>query len=330
MFTCHAAAIAALTFLCGNFALAQSVATGSAQDYPSRAIRFIVPSPAGGASDLLARTMGQKLAEAWAKPVLVDNRPGGGNNIGMEMAARSPADGYTILLGALATLSVNPTLYPNLPLDPGKEFQAVFLIVYAPNLLVVNPSVRANNVRELIALMKASPGKFNFASPGSGNSSHLAGELFKTMAGVDMTHVPFKGDAPALAELFAGRVQLMFLNSLSGLPPVKQGKLKALATAGSQRMAALPDLPTVVESGMPGFEATSWFGIVTRTGVPKEIVYKLNAELNRIIKLPEVRERFDGLAATPAGGTPEQFEAYIRSERAKWAKVIRDSGAKVD
>jgi tripartite-type tricarboxylate transporter receptor subunit TctC len=306
-------------------------AGASAQSYPSRPIRLVVPYPPGGPLDIMARAIGQKLTEAWSQPVVVDNRAGAGGNIGADLVAKSPADGYTLLMGAVATHAINPTLYGKIPYDPVKDFAPVALVAQVPNILVVNPSVPAKSVRELIELARARPGYLNFGSGSTGSTGHLAGELFKTMAGVEMVHIPYKGGAPAMADLLAGQVQLMFDNLANALPNVRAGRLRALAVTTLARSPAMPDLPTIAESGLPGFDLTTWFGLMVPAGTPPEIVVKLNAEIVRALNAKDMRERLEKMGAEPpANNTPEHFAAFIRAEAAKYAKVVKDSGAKVE
>ena len=301
-----------------------------AQVYPNHAIRLVVPFPAGGTTDILARAAAQKLTESLGQPVVVDNRPGAGGNIGADVVAKSAPDGYTLLMGTVGTHAINPSLYTKMPYDHVKDFVPVVLVAGVPNVLVVNPSVPVNSVADLIKLAKSKPGAINFASSGSGTSIHLSGELFKTMAGVDMTHVPYKGSAPALTDLIGGQVQVMFDNLPSALPQIKGGKLRAIAVTSLKRAPVLPDVPTIAESGLPGFEASSWFGVLAPAGTPAPVVARLNAEVNKWLQSPEAREQLLAQGAVAAGGTPEQFAAHIRAETEKWAKVVKASGAKVD
>ena len=302
----------------------------SAQAYPTKPIRIVVPFPAGGTTDVLARAAAQKLAETLGQPAVVDNRPGAGGNIGAELVAKSAPDGYTLLMGTVGTHAINPGLYPKLPYDHVKDFAPVILVAGVPNVLVINPALPVNSVPELIAYAKANPGKLNFASSGNGTSIHLSAELFKTMAGVQMTHVPYKGSAPALQDLVGGQVQLMFDNLPSSLALIKGGKLKALAVTSATRAAALPDVPTLAESGLPGFEASSWFGLLAPAGTPPLVIGKLNGEIAKWLATPEAKERLLTQGAIAAGGTPEDFARFIAAETAKWQKVVKDSGAKVD
>ena len=317
--------------LCLALALVFGSANAYAQSYPSKPIRLVVPYPPGGPLDIMARAIGQKLTEAWSQPVVVDNRAGAGGNIGADLVAKSPADGYTLLMGAVATHAINPTLYAKIPYDPVRDFTPVALVAQVPNILVVNPSVPVKSVTELIELARAKPGYLNFGSGSTGSTGHLAGELFKTMAGVQMVHIPYKGGAPAMADLLAGQVQLMFDNLANALPNVKAGRLRALAVTTLARSPAMPDLPTMAESGLPGFDLTTWFGLMVPAGTPPEIVAKLNAEIVRALNAKDMRERLEKMGAEPpANNTPEHFAAFVRAEAAKYAKVVKDSGAKVE
>ena len=313
-----------------GFFFALVTALAHAQTYPTKPIRLVVPFPPGGATDILARDVAQKLTEAWGQSVIVDNRPGAGGNIGSELVAKSAPDGYTLEMGTVGTHAINASLYAKMPYDHVKDFTPVILVAGVPNVLVVNPAVPANSVAELVAYAKANPGKLNFASSGNGTSIHLSGELFKVMAGVQITHIPYKGSAQALQDLLAGQVQLMFDNLPPSLPQIKAGKLRALAVTSATRAPALPDVPTLAESGLPGFEASSWFGILAPAGTPAPIVAKLNAEVANWLATPEAKEKLLKQGANPAGGTPQDFAKHIAAETAKWAKVVKDSGAKID
>jgi tripartite-type tricarboxylate transporter receptor subunit TctC len=290
----------------------------------------VVPFPPGGTTDILARAVAQKLTEAMGQSVVLDNRPGAGGNIGADVVAKSAPDGYTLLMGTVGTHAINPSLYAKMPYDHVKDFVPVVLVAGVPNVLVVNPSLPVNSVADLIKLAKAKPGSINFASSGNGTSIHLSGELFKAMAGVDMTHVPYKGSAPALSDLISGQVQVMFDNLPSSLPQIKAGKLRAIAVTSLKRAPALPDVPTISESGLPGFEASSWFGVLAPAGTPPAVITRLNAEVDKWLQTPEAKEQLLAQGAQAAGDTPEQFAAFIRSETEKWAKVVKASGAKVD
>lgn len=320
----------ALTALALSVALPVAALQAHAQAYPSQPIKMIVPFTAGGTTDILARTIGQKLSEAWRQPVIVENRPGAGGNIGADAVAKAKPDGYTILMGTIGTQSINSSLYSKMPYDAANDFAPVTLVAVVPNVLVVHPSVNAKTVGELVALAKAKPGELNFASSSTGGSPHLSGEMFKQMTGANIVHVPYKGSAPALTDLLGGQVSLMFDNLPSALPHVKAGKLRALGVTSARRSPAAPDIPTIADSGVAGYEVDSWFGILVPAGTPKEIVNKLNVEVVRILNIPEVRQRLMEQGAEPVGGTPEQFAEHIRKETAKWARVVKASGAKVD
>ena len=323
-----------LRVLCFFSALSALVGWGSgaayAQAYPSKPIRFVVPYPAGGPLDTVARLLGAKVGESVGQPVVVDNKPGAGGNIGADIVAKSPADGYTILMGAVATHAINPTLYKSIPYDPIKDFAPVTQVASTPNVLVVNPALPAKDVKELIAHAKANPGKLSFGSGSIGSAGHLAGELFKATAGVDMVHVPYKGAAPAMQDLIGGRTQLMFDNLASSLGQVKAGKVRALAVTTAKRTALAPELPTIAEAGLPGFDISTWFGVFAPAGTPKPALDRLHAEFARALAAPDVLEKMTSLGAEPVGNTPEEFAAFIRAEADKYAKVIRASGAKVD
>lgn len=297
--------------------------------YPNKPIRFVVPYPPGGFTDILARIVGQKLTESWAQPVMIENRGGGGSTIGTDIVAKAPPDGYTILMVA-PDLAINPGLYLKLPYDTVKDFAPVTLVAWGPMVLVVHPSLSARSVKELIALAKSEPHPLNYASGGNGTGGHLAMELFKTMAGVNMVHVPYKGIGPASNDLLGGQVSLMFLQMAVARPLILAGKLRALAVAGGQRSQAMPELPTVAETGLPGFDVNPWFGIITRAETPKDIVAKLSTEIGKIMRLPEVKERLSSQGGEPVTDTPEEFAAFIKAEIVKWTKVIKESGARVD
>jgi len=309
-------------------ALASSPA--HAQSYPSKPIRFVVPYPAGGPLDTIARLLGAKVGESVKQAVVVDNKPGAGGNIGADIVAKSPADGYTILMGAVATHAINPTLYKAIPYDSIKDFAPVTQVASTPNILVVHPSVPGANVREFIAHAKANPGKLNFGSGSTGSAGHLAGELFKSMAGVDMVHIPYKGAAPAMQDLVAGQIQLMFDNLASALTQVRAGKVKALAVTTAKRTPFAPDIPTIAESGLPGFDISTWFGVFAPAGTPREALDRLHAEFAKALAAPDVREKMVNMGAEPVGNRPEEFAAFVRAEAEKYGGVIKASGAKVD
>jgi len=322
------AAVAA-TFCAATSALAQIPSAGSGAAYPARSIRVIVGFPPGSGADITARVIGAKAGEALAQQVIVDNRPGAASNIAAELAAKAPADGYTLFIGTVAN-TINATLYPRLPFDFARDFAPVVLTTAAPNVLVVHTSVPAKSVKELIALAKSRPGQLNYASAGTGTAPHLSGELFNAMAGIRMVHIPYKGSPPAVTDLLAGEVALMFSPSSTVLPHVKTGRLRALAVTTAARLPSLPELPTVAESGLKGYETITWFGFVAPAKTPQAIVARLNAEIVKVLALPEVRSPFAIQGIEVIGGTPEQFASYIRDEITKWAKVIRLSGAKAD
>jgi tripartite-type tricarboxylate transporter receptor subunit TctC len=302
----------------------------SAQAYPNHPIRLVVPFPAGGTTDILARAIAQKLSESLGQPFVVDNRPGAGGNIGADIVAKSAPDGYTLLMGTVGTQAINVSLYAKMPYDAAKDFAPVVLVAGVPNVLVVNPSVPVKTVQELLKLAKDKPGSINFASSGNGTSIHLSGELFKTMTGAQIAHVPYKGSAPALTDLLGGQVQIMFDNLPSAMPHIKAGKLRAVAVTSAKRAPALPELPTIAESGVPGFEASSWFGILAPAGTPREIVTRINAEANKALQSADMKEKLLAQGAEAVGNTPEYFGDYIKAETVKWAKVVKESGAKVD
>jgi tripartite-type tricarboxylate transporter receptor subunit TctC len=298
------------------------------QPYPDKPIRLIVPFPAGGIADIYARLIGAKVGE-WGQPVVVENRTGAGGNIGADAVAKSAPDGYTLVMGTFGTHAVNASLFSKLPYDPVKDFAPVALVLEAEGLLVVHPSVPAQSVPELISFARANPGKLTFASAGMGTASHLAGELFKSMARVEMTHVPYKGNVPAITDMLAGQTSVLFGTMPTVLPHAKAGKLKPLATIGGTRSAAAPELPTVAET-LPGFQVDNWIGLFFPAGTSPEIVRKWNVEVNRFMQTPETKQRLliEGARFTP--NTPDQFGTFVKSEIAKWAPVVKASGARVD
>jgi len=301
-----------------------------AQSYPNKTIRMIVPFPAGGATDIVARLVAQKLGDAVGQQVIVDNRGGAAGTIGSDLAAKSPPDGYTILIGTSSTHAIAQSLYAKLPYDSIKDFTPVIGIATATIVLSMHPSVPAKTVRELIVLAKAKPDALSFASSGSGGVSHLVGEMFKAQAGVQMLHIPYKGDAPALADLVGGQVSLEFGTALSFLPYIQSGRLKALAVTSLRRSQVMPDVPTVAESGLKGFEALQWFGVFAPAGTRAEVVTRLNTEIVKILQTADMRERLTKLASEVMADTPEQFAAFQKAEIAKWARVVKDSGARID
>jgi tripartite-type tricarboxylate transporter receptor subunit TctC len=301
----------------------------AASAYPAKPIRIIVAYTPAGTTDILARAVGQKMTEAWGQTVIVDNRPGANGNIGTELTANATPDGYTITMGTAATHSINNTLYPTLKWDAVKNFAPISLVAMVPNVLVVNNSLPVKSVKALMAYGNANPGKLNHGSPGLGSTGHLCAELFKGISGIKMTHVPYKGSAPTLADLAGGQIQVVIDNLPPYLPHVQSGKIRGLAVTTAQRSPAAPNLPTMQEAGVAGYEAGSWFGLLAPTGTPKNIVQKLSGETARILKVREVNERLSALGASPVGGTPEEFAAFIRSEQAKWRKVIQQAGIKL-
>ena len=300
----------------------------SAQPYPNRPLRIVVPFPPGGGTDIGTRIVAQKLQEAWGQAVIVENKPGAAGIVGTELTAKSAPDGYTFMMGNIGTHAINVSLYKKLAYDPVRDFAPVSMVADLPLLLLVHPSVPANSVKELIALAKSQPGKLNFSSSGAGGSMHVAAELFKSMTGVDMVHIPYKGGAPAVADLLSGQVALSFSTVLETIQHVKAGKVRALAVTNDHRSIALPDLPTIAEAGLPGYQSISWLALFAPAGTPKDIVNKVSAESVRILKLPDVKERLLAQGAEPIGSTPEQLAAILAADIAKYAKVIRESGYK--
>jgi len=298
--------------------------TASAQGYPSKPIRFVVPYAPGGNTDILARLLGQKLSEAWGQQVIIDNRPGAAGTVGAELVARSPADGYTLIMGSFGNIIVANSLYKNLKYDPFKDFASIALVSLPPGILVENPAVPAQNVRELIAYAKSNPGRLNYGSPGAGAWNHLFFELFNASAGISIVHVPYKGIAPAVVDLLGGQVQLAISAFPTALPHIRSGKLRALAVTSAKRSGLMTDVPTVAESGLAGYEAAGWFGVLAPAGTPPAVVSKLNAEINRILELPEIKASLASDGAEPAGGTPVQMTESARAASAKWSKLIRE------
>jgi tripartite-type tricarboxylate transporter receptor subunit TctC len=311
------------------FAFAAAVASAAAQSYPAKPIKIVVPYPPGGFNDTLGRTLAAKFTDAWGQPSFVENKPGGNTLIGSDFVAKAAPDGYTLLVVAFP-FAVTPSLIKAMPYDTLRDFAPVILAAQSPNLLVVNPQLPVKSVGELIALAKAQPGKLSYASTGNGSSNHISMELFKSMAGVDILHIPYKGSAPAVTDLLGGQVGVMFDNVPNVLPHVKAGRLRGLATTGTKRAALAPDIPTVAEAGVPGYEVTVWFGLVAPAGTPRETVQKLNAEVVKILAMPDVRERFLAQGVEPVGSTPEQFGEHIRGQMAKWSKVVQDAGVKAE
>jgi tripartite-type tricarboxylate transporter receptor subunit TctC len=302
----------------------------SASDtYPSKPITWVVPFPPGGAMDVMARTLGDKLSQSMKQPVVIENRPGAGGSIGSGVVARSAPDGHTMMIVSIGH-AVNPSLYPKLSYDAAKDFEPVSLVGIVPNILVAHPSLKANNVKELIAQAKAAPGKLTYASAGNGTTVHLAAELFNSMAGVDVMHVPYKGSAPAVTDLIGGQVNIMFDSVSSAKPYIQSGKLKALAVTTSKRSSIFPNVPTMAESGIPGYELSGWYAVFVPAKTPKPIVDRLNAELVKALKQDDVRARFTQIGAEPVGSSPQQLANTLKTETARWAKIVHDRNIKPD
>ncbi len=299
-----------------------------AQTYPAKSIRVIVPFPAGGNADVFARALAQKMADAWSQGVVVDNRAGAAGIIGTQLVAKAPADGYTLLMGTTGTHTTNPAVYEKLPYDPVKDFAPVSNFADSPFLLVVHPSIPAQNLKQLIALAKARPGQLHYASFGTGSSAHLAGEMLRTAAGINIVHVPYKGGPPALADVVGGHVALMFNALPAVIPQVKAGKLRAIAIAAQKRAPSAPDMPTFAEGGIPDFEAGSWYGVLAPAGTPRDVIAKLHGEIVRVLALPDVKQRLAAEGAVGIGNTPEQFADQIRKDMARWAKVAKAANVK--
>ena len=310
-------------------AMSSAVAQSGSANFPDKPIKIVVTFTTGGAPDILARLIGERLTAAWGQPVIVDNKPGAGGNLGADFVAKAPPDGYTIVVGTVGTHSINGALYSKMPYDMVKDFTPITLLATTPNMLVINNDVPAKNLKDFIALGKKE-GKMTFASSGSGTSIHVSGELFKTMTGIDMVHIPYKGRATAIPDLLGGRVTMMFDNMPSSLALVREGKLRALGVTSSMRSPAAPDIPTIAESGLPGFDAVSWFALFAPANTPKPIIDKLQTEVRKILKTPDISKRLADNGLDPVGGTPDELAAYQKSEISKWAKVVKDSGAKVD
>ena len=305
------------------------------QTWPAKPVRIIVPFPPGGTTDIVARSIGVELQRMWQQPVVIENRPGAGGNIGADQVAKSPPDGYTLLMGTVGTHAINQALYTQsgskMSFDPVRDFVPITLVAGVPNVMVINPKLPVNTVTEFIAYGKEHPGQLNMASSGNGTSIHLSGELFKTMTGIYMVHFPYRGSAPALTDLITGNMNVMFDNLPSALPHIKSGRLKALAVTSRVRSPALPNVPTVEEAaGLKGFEASSWFGLFAPAGTQRAIIDKVQSDVAKALSNPEVRERFVAQGAEPGGNTPEQFAAFIRAESDKWTRVVKFSNAKVD
>ena len=305
-------------------------AAAHAQGYPSKPVRLIVPFAPGGTTDVLARLVAQKLTDSLGQQFIIENRPGAGGNIGTELAVKSPADGYTLVMSFDGTMAINPNTYAKMPFDPQKDLVAVANVAQVPLLIVVHPGVAAKTIPEFVALAKASPGRINYSSAGHGSTGHLTGELFRARAGIEIVHVSYKGGGQAVQDLLGGQIQML----VTALPTVeghlKGGKLRALAFTSAKRVPGAPEVPTLAESGYPGMEVLSWYGILAPAGTPQEIVRRLNAEINRVLQMPEVRERLTALGTEPTGGSAEQFAQVIRADTARWAKVVSDAGIRIE
>ncbi|MBX9904225.1 MAG: tripartite tricarboxylate transporter substrate binding protein [Burkholderiales bacterium] len=301
-----------------------------AAGYPTKAVRFIAPFPPGGSTDLLARLVAQKLTEVWGQQVLVENRGGAAGTIGVELAARAAPDGYTIVMGHVGTFGVNPTLYPKLPYDAIKDFAPVTVLATVPNGMAVHPSLPVKSARDFVALAKAKPGELLYASGGSGSASHLAGEYFKLLTRINMVHVPYKGTAPAMISMISGETTMTITGMVALMPHVKSARLKLLGVATMKRLSIMPGIPTINESGVPGYDANQWYGVLTQAAVPRDIVMKLNADIVKVLARADVKERLAADGAEAVANTPEQFATHIKAEIARWAPVVKASGAKPD
>ena len=310
--------------------LGNSVSVLAQDTFPSRQMRIIVPFAPGGATDMLARLVGQKMGETFKQTVIVENKPGAGGNIGADAGAKAAADGYTLTLAAAGFMAVNPSVYAKLPYDSVKDFAPISLLVNAPLLLVVHPKVAANNAREFINLARANPGKLTIGNGGTGTAQHLGGEFFTSTAAINVTHVPYKGSAPATTDLLGGVFDAQFDNMVTLIPHVKAGKLRAIAVSSTKRVPLLPEVPTIAESALPGFETGTWYGIIAPAGTPAAVVERLNREVNRILLLPDVQEKLAAQGLEPAGNTPAEFSTMIRSEIAKYAKIVKAAGIKAE
>ena len=319
--------VAILLLACAVSAFAHGQSAG---DYPSKAIRIVIPFAPGGGTDTLTRLVAQKMTEAWRQPVVADNRPGAGGTIASDIVAKAAPDGYTLLMGMIATHAMSPHLYKNLPYDAVKDFAPVTLAVVSPNILVVHPSIPANSIGELIAYAKANPGKLNYGSAGTGSPAHLAGELFRSLAKADIVHVPYKGGAPAVTALLGGEVAMMFAGPIESLPQVRSGKLRALGVTTPKRYDSARELPTMLEAGLAGFELTQWNGLFAPAATPPEIVAKLNAEVTRVLGLADVKERLLKAGFEPSPSSPREFADFVKRDYDRWGAVIRDAGIRLD
>jgi tripartite-type tricarboxylate transporter receptor subunit TctC len=305
-------------------------AAAQSAGYPSRPVRLLVPSTPGGSVDTLSRAVATRLSEKWAQQMVVDNRPGAGGVIAAELTAKAPPDGYTLIMCTVASCATNVSLHRNLPYDPVKDFEPVTLVATQNLMLLVHPSIQAASVKDLVALAKAHPAKYSFASAGNGTGGHLSGELFRLLAGIDLLHVPYKGVAPAIVDVVSGQVSMTFASILSALPQVKSGKLKALAVTGAKRSPAAAELPTMMEAGVKGYESATWYAVLAPAKTSKDIVGKLNADIVAILKQPDVRERLSREGADPVGSTPQELGAYMKAEIAKWSKVVKAANVKAN
>jgi tripartite-type tricarboxylate transporter receptor subunit TctC len=302
----------------------------AAQTWPSKPVRMIVPFPPGGAVDILGRAVAQKLGDSLGQGIVIDNRAGAGGAVGSEAAAKSPPDGYTLLMGSTSTISIIPALVSKPTYDPSRDFVPVSQVAFVPHIVVASTSLAASNLREFIAYAKANPGRLNYASAGNGTPHHIAGEMFKQLAGVDLVHVPYKGTAPAVNDLLAGQVSFMSVEILAALPHVRAGKLRALGVASGTRAEVAPEVPTVAEAGLPGFEVTAWYGVLAPAGTPAPILQRVASEIAKAVAQPDFRERLAGMGGSPVGSGPEEFARFLRTENARWADAVRASGAKLD
>ena len=310
-------------------ALAVALPVAAQAQYPSKPLRIVVPFAAGGTSDILARAIGPKLTGAWGQPVVVENRTGANGNVGADFVAKSAPDGYTMLLSDVGALAINPSVYPEMPFDPAKDFSPIVMVSYSPHVLAVHPSLPVKDVKELIAYAKANPGKLNFANSGTGGAPHLAGVEFAARTGVQWTYIPYKGGSAAVTDVIAGNANVLFNGMLATYPSVKSGRLKGLAVSSAQRVASAPELPTIAET-LPGFETGSWQGVLAAAGTPREIVAKLNAELVRVLNTAEMKEFLAKQGTEVRAGAPEALGSFIVSEKARWAKVVKENGIKTD
>jgi tripartite-type tricarboxylate transporter receptor subunit TctC len=302
----------------------------TAQSYPTKPVRWVIPFPPGGGTDTISRTLAQKLSETWHQQVIADNRPGSGGTIGLAIAAKLPADGYNLVLGQLANVAIAPALYPKLQYDPVKDFTPISLALTSPLILVVHPSVPAKNVKELIALARAKPDSITFGSPGNGITGHLATEIIRSEGKVRMVHIPYKGAVPAFTGLLGGEIAVYMSSIQPAIPMLKAGRVRALGVTSAKRIPSLPDVPTIAESGLPGYEVTNWYGVMAPAGVPKDVLTKIHADVEKALKLKDVQQRFEAEGGDPTPTTPEQFAAFIKNEVVKWGKAVKESGAKVE